>query len=112
MVKNLPANAGDAKGTGLILWVGKSHWRGKWQPAPVFLPGQFHGQKNLAGYSLWGRKESDRTEPIYLSIYKTEYILFPIPFHYRLFSSVQLLNGVAQRRYIKANDFRFKLAGA
>ena len=29
---------------------------------PVFLPGEFHGQKRLAGYSPWGRKESDMTE--------------------------------------------------
>ena len=32
------------------------------QPAPVFLPGKFHGQRSLAGYSPWGRKESDMTE--------------------------------------------------
>ena len=33
-----------------------------WQPTPVFLPGEFHGQRSLVGYSLWGRKESDTTE--------------------------------------------------
>ena len=37
-------------------------WRRKWQPTPVFLPGEPHGQRNLEGYSLWGRKESDTTE--------------------------------------------------
>ena len=31
-------------------------------PSPVFLPGEFHGQRSLAGYSPWGRKESDTTE--------------------------------------------------
>ena len=31
----------------------------KWQPTPVFLPEKSHGQKSLAGYSLWGRRESD-----------------------------------------------------
>jgi len=31
-------------------------------PTPVFLPGEFHGQRSLAGYSPWGRKESDTTE--------------------------------------------------
>ena len=36
-------------------------WRSKWQPTPVFLPGKFHGQRSLAGYSPWGRKESDTT---------------------------------------------------
>ena len=34
----------------------------KWQPSPVFLPGKSHGQRSLAGYSPWGRKESDTTE--------------------------------------------------
>ena len=37
-------------------------WRRKWQPTPVFLPGEFHGQRSLAGYSPWGHKESDTTE--------------------------------------------------
>jgi len=32
-------------------WVGKIPWRRKWQPTPVFLPGKFHGQRNLAAYS-------------------------------------------------------------
>ena len=33
---------------------GKIPWRRKWQPTPAFLPGESHGQKNLAGYSPWG----------------------------------------------------------
>ena len=37
-------------------WVGKIPWNRKWQPAPVFLPGKSHGQRNLAGYSPWGHK--------------------------------------------------------
>ena len=37
-------------------WVGKIHWRRKWQPTPVLLLGKFHEQKNLVGYSPWGRK--------------------------------------------------------
>ena len=36
----------------------------KWQPTPVFLPGESHGWRNLAGYSPWGRKQSDRTEQL------------------------------------------------
>jgi len=36
-------------------------WRRKWQLTPVFLPGKFHGQRILASYSLWGRKELDMT---------------------------------------------------
>ena len=38
-------------------WVGKISWRREWQPTPVFLPGKFHGQRSLAGYSPWGCKE-------------------------------------------------------
>ena len=36
------------------LWVRKIHWRRKWQPTPVFLPGESHGQRILVGYSPWG----------------------------------------------------------
>ena len=39
-------------------------WRGAWQPTPVFLPGEFHGQRSLAGYSPWGHKEWDTTKPL------------------------------------------------
>ena len=39
-------------------------WSRKWQPTPVFLPGDSHVQRSLAGYSPWGRKESDTTEVI------------------------------------------------
>ena len=41
----------------------------KWQPTPVFLPGESHGQRNLAGYSPKGRKESDTTEQLNTHIY-------------------------------------------
>ena len=43
---------------------GKMPWKRKWQPTPVFLPGESHGQRSLAGYSPWGRKKSDRTEQL------------------------------------------------
>ena len=38
------------------------HWRRKWQPTPVFFPGEFQGQRSLVGCCLWGRTESDMTE--------------------------------------------------
>ena len=38
------------------------HWRRKWQPTPVFLPGESQGQRSLMGCRLWGRTESDMTE--------------------------------------------------
>ena len=43
-------------------WVGKIPWRRKWQPSPVFLPGESHGQRSRAGYSPWGCKGLDTTE--------------------------------------------------
>ena len=38
------------------------HWRRKWQPTPVFLPGESQGRGSLMGCHLWGRTESDKTE--------------------------------------------------
>ena len=38
-------------------------------PSPVFLPGDFQGQRNLVGYSTWGHKESDITEQWTLSLF-------------------------------------------
>ena len=48
LLKNL--HAGD----GFDPWVGKIPWRMAWQPTPVFLPGESHGQRSLAGYSPTG----------------------------------------------------------
>ena len=56
VVKNLPANPGDITDTGL-----KIPWNRKWHPTPVFLPGKFHGQRSLMGYSPWGHKQLDMT---------------------------------------------------
>ena len=39
-----------------------SFWRRKWQPTPVFLPGESHGRGSLVGCHLWGRTGSDTTE--------------------------------------------------
>ena len=39
-----------------------THWRRKWQPTPVFLPGESQGRGNLVGFRPWGRTESDTTE--------------------------------------------------
>ena len=50
------------KRCGFDLWVGKIPWRRKWQPTPVFLLGESHGQRSLVGYSPWGCKESDMME--------------------------------------------------
>ena len=50
------------KRPGFNPWVGKIRWRRKWQPTPVYLPGESHGQRSLASPRLWGCKESDMTK--------------------------------------------------
>ena len=67
VVKNLPANAGDITDVGSIPGSLRSPGggQGTWQPTPVFLPGEAHGQSSLAGYSPWGCKKSDATEHTY-----------------------------------------------
>ena len=68
--KESTSNAGDVgdhlqcRRCRLNPWVRKIPWRRKWQPTPVFLPGKFHGQRSLAGYSSWGCKELDTTEQL------------------------------------------------
>ena len=52
------------KRRGFDLWIGKIPWNRKWQPALVFLPGKFHGQRSLAGYSPCGHKELEMTEQL------------------------------------------------
>ena len=65
-VMGLP-DSSDGKGfysagnSSLILGLGRFPLRREWQPTPVFLPGELHGQRSLAGYSLWYRKETDMT---------------------------------------------------
>ena len=61
-VKASARNAGDP---GSISGSGKIPWRRKWQPTPVFLPGEAHGRRSLVGYSLPGSKESDTTERLH-----------------------------------------------
>ena len=64
MVKNLPAMQDT--------WVQSLHRKDLLEkgglPIPVFLPGEFHGQRSLVSYRLWGRKESDTTERLTLSL--------------------------------------------
>ena len=60
-------NAGVAGHTSLIPGLGRFPWRRKWQSTPAFLLGKSHGQNSLVGHSLWGHKESDRTEGLNMS---------------------------------------------
>ena len=78
-------------------WVRKIPWRRKWQPTPVFLPGEFHGQRSLVGYSPWGCKESDTTE----------WLTFTFQLSFRkcsiFISSSQLISRI-QRKWCCANS--------
>ena len=61
VVKNPAANEEDMR-PGFNSWVGKIPWRREWQPTPVLLPGESHGQRNLVGYSPQDSKDADMTE--------------------------------------------------
>ena len=53
---------------------GEDLWRRVWQPTPVFLPGESHGQRRLMGYSPWGHKESDMTEHAHTHKHKISHV--------------------------------------
>ena len=61
MVKNPPTNARDIKRRRFNPRVREIPWRRKWQPTPLFLPGESFGQRSVVDYSPWGHKESDTT---------------------------------------------------
>ena len=65
-VMNLPA---IQKRLGFHPWLGTIPWRRKWQPTPVFLPGESQGQRSLVGYSPWDGKELDMTERLTLLLH-------------------------------------------
>ena len=52
------------KRRGFDPWIRKIPWSRKWQPTPVFWPGEFHRQRSLVGYILWGHKELGTTEEV------------------------------------------------
>ena len=58
LVKNPPANAGNVNRLVFNPWVGKIPWRRAWQPTPVFLPGELHGQMSPTGelQFTWSQK--------------------------------------------------------
>ena len=60
--KELACQCRRHKRLGSDTWVGKIPWRRAWQPNPVFLPMESHGQRSLAGYSPWGCKDFDTSD--------------------------------------------------
>ena len=79
-------NAGDL---GSVPGSGRSPGEG-WQPTPVFLPGESHGRRSLAGYSSWGPKESDTTNTFTFSL--LSYKLCCIHFVKLLFKAIHASN--------------------
>ena len=83
-IKNLPALQET--------WVWFLGWKEplerEWLPTPVFLTGEFHGQRGLVGCSLWGLKESDTTEQLTLSLH------FIVTQHYFQFFSMPFLSNL------------------
>ena len=75
VVKNLSANAGDARDMGLVPGSARSPGVGKWQPTPVFLPGKSHGERSLVGYSPQGCKESETTKHTHTYAYTHQNII-------------------------------------
>ena len=51
-------------------WVRKTPWSRKWYPTPLFLPGKFHGQRNLVGYSPWRCKEHGGSTEHIINLWK------------------------------------------
>ena len=68
-LKHLPA----MQETWVQSLVGKIPWRRKWQPAPVFLPGESHGWRSLVGYSPRGCKELDTAERLHFTSFHFKY---------------------------------------
>ena len=64
MVKNLAANACGVQDTWVKSLGKEDPLKKQWQLTPVFWPEESHGQRTLAGYSPWGCKELDMTEPL------------------------------------------------
>ena len=62
-------SACNAGGLGWIPVPGRFPWKREWLPTPVFLSGEFHGHRSLAGYNPWGHKESDMTEQLSIHNY-------------------------------------------
>ena len=73
-----------------IFWGCNFWWRRKWQPTSVLLPGKFHGQRNLVGYSPWDHKESDTTERLHFVLHNLGSV-YPIKIFSRWYLVILIL---------------------
>ena len=77
-------------------WVRKIPWKREWQPTPVFLPEESHGQRSLVGCSPWGCKESDTTEQ--LTVTPTLNSMFTYNWYLYKYSNVwYIINRISER---------------
>ena len=80
-------------------WVRTIPWRRQWLPTPVFLPGEFHRQRRLAGYSPWDRwiQELDTTEQLTFTFSQPyELVVLPSPFYRQGNKSIESLNNLSR----------------
>ena len=97
-------------------WVGKIPWRRKWRPTPISLPGEFHGQKNLAGCSPWGYTELDMTKGLTLSFFHligvcTEYLRYTSAGNSRVFKNMEWsLTAILEVRGRQVNSYKSHVA--
>ena len=91
VVKYLPAKAGNMRRR-FDPWVWRIPWKREWQPTPVLLTGESHGQRSLVGYSSYSHKESDITEVTVCTHACTFYTQFVVGFyHERMLCLWQML---------------------
>ena len=85
-------------------WVRKVPWRRKWQPVPVFLPGKFHRQWSLEGYSPWGRIEFDTTKLLSAYILQEYFLIL-----FKAFSNQKNMNTIVlNSKYGKEDETSHK----
>ena len=81
------------------------HWRRKWQPTPVFLPGESQGRRSLVGCRLWGRTESDTTEVTQQQQQQHEC------FHILIFCFAKIWSELETNSVMRLGEQRFSVSG-
>ena len=69
-LKGFPGGSDGKESAYSAVGPGFDPWRKEWIPIPVLLPGEFHGQRSVAGHSSWGRKELNTAEQLTLSLFR------------------------------------------
>ena len=90
------------------------HWKRKWQPTPVLLPGESQGQRSLVGCRLWGHTESDTTEATQQQQQQHSFLLYSKGLQLCIyiyicfnFLKVNLYQGVNQAKLLSTTHFTY-----